>query len=98
MKLWSTSRQPEFTNAGPGSSGGVLSGTPTMVGSFPITVSVHDSIGQDEVLIEVPEFLETDTFLVQGTTKEVGKFEGGTMNRNVIFFWRTVSRSRSYLP
>ena len=48
-----------------------------MVGSFPITLAR---------LIEVPEFLETDTFLVQGTTKEVGKFEGGTMNRNVIFF------------
>ena len=44
------------------------------------------------LLIEVPEFLETDTFLVQGTTKEVGKFEGSTMNRNVNFFRRTVSR------
>ena len=29
--------------------GGVLSGTPTMAGSFPITVRVHDSIGQDAV-------------------------------------------------
>jgi len=31
------------------SSGGVLSGTPTKAGSFPITVRVHDSIGQDAV-------------------------------------------------
>ena len=83
MKLWSTSRQPEYTNAVPGNSDGVLSGTPTMVGSFPITLAR---------LIEVPEFLETDTFLVQGTTKEVGKFEGSTMNRNINFFRRTVSR------
>jgi hypothetical protein len=30
----------------PLSSGGVLSGTPTQIGSFPITVSVQDSLGQ----------------------------------------------------
>jgi len=41
------------------SSGGVLSGTPTMVGSFPITVGVRDSIGQDAV----PQNFTLDVYL-----------------------------------